>query len=115
MLWLFSCILTKNSEITSECFLSDCDTSLAPQSIDVYFEPTLITLDEEVTCRSTQAFPFATAQYRWLQNDQTLNEVEDSLLLSSPSFQSGDRIECQVEWMEDSTVYAAGIGAFVIP
>ena len=42
-------------------FLSDCDTSFISQSIDVYFEPTLITLDEEVTCRSTQAFPFATA------------------------------------------------------
>ena len=110
----FSCILTKNSEITSECFFQIVH-QFGPQSIDVYFEPTLITLDEEVTCRSTQAFPFATAQYRWLQNDQTLNEVEDSLLLSSPSFQSGDRIECQVEWMEDSTVYAVGIGAFVIP
>ena len=115
MFWLLSCILIKNPNITSDCFQLDCDTGSPVKSISVFFEPDFIELNEEVICRSSQIFPFASSHFTWFQNGQLLSETKDKLLLSSPPFQSGDQIECHIEWLENSLQYAIGSGTLVIP
>ena len=115
MLWLLSCILTKSSEISSDCFLSECDTALSAIPIDVFFEPAQASLDSVLTCRSSQIFPFASAQYFWSHEGQPLQSTEESIILSSDSFQQGDRLSCRIEWYEDEILYAEGDSEIVIP
>ena len=108
MLWLLSCILTQSSQISSDCFLSECDSAHPVSSIDVFFEPAQAHIDSTLTCRSAQIFPFATPEFHWSHNDQALTEAEDSLFLEATVFQSNDRIGCHIEWYEDSFLYAEG-------